>query len=71
MFCKVIGDLELFDCWRKNGVFLLGNNKEILCMEKIIVNDSGNYLCEVYNYIKVELLIFFYVVVYVLLIMVD
>lgn len=52
--CKATGDPEPSYRWRKNGALLPGNNKEILRMEKITANDSGNYSCEAYNHIKVE-----------------
>lgn len=54
LFCKVIVDFVLFYCWRKNGVFFLGKNIDILCIEGVIENEIGNYICEVYNYLKVE-----------------
>ena len=41
--------------WRKNGVPLPGSNTENLRIEKVKTNDSGNYTCEAYNHVKVQL----------------
>lgn len=70
LFCKVIGDFVLIYCWRKNGEIILGRKINMFCIEKVVKVDDGNYICEVYNYLNVELLIFFYIVIYLFLVLV-
>ncbi|KAL9950574.1 hypothetical protein ACROYT_G043090 [Oculina patagonica] len=53
--CKATADLVPSYRWRKNGVLIPGSNTEILRIGKVTENDSGNYTCEAYNHVKVQM----------------
>lgn len=53
--CKATADPTPSYRWRKNGILLQGSNTEYLRIEKVTTKDSGNYTCEAYNHVKVQM----------------